>query len=113
MFKTDYDLISQITRGVQDDEDVVIDISEVKVINLSSTAEAESTTNATNYRGRVLSSGEYNVTLMVVDSRGAFDRKVVTFHIDDDTTPTHNILYNKYISYTIYIITHFTTVSYI
>lgn len=40
-FKTDYDLISQITRGVQDDEDVVIDISEVKVISLSSTAEAE------------------------------------------------------------------------
>ena len=88
VFKTDYDLISQITRGVQDDEDVVIDISEVKVINLSSTAEAESTTNATNYRGRVLSSGEYNVTLMVVDSRGAFDRKVVTFYIDDDTSPT-------------------------
>ncbi len=87
VFKTDLDLISQITRGVQDDEDVVIDISEVRVINLSSTAEAESTTNATNYRGRVLSSGEYNVTLMVVDSRGAFDRKVVTFHIDDDTTP--------------------------
>lgn len=87
-FKTDYDLISQITRGVQDDEDVVIDISKVEVISLTSTAEAESTTNAGNYRGRVLSSGEYYATLMVVDSQGAFDRKVVTFHIADDTVPT-------------------------
>ena len=86
-FKTDYDLLSQITRGVQDDEDVVIDISKVEVISLTSTAEAESTTNAGNYRGRVLSAGDYYATVIVVDSRGAFDRKTIQFRIEDSDVP--------------------------